>query len=313
MTTLLVASIGGHLTQLHQLRPRLVDGPVVWVTNDSPQSRSLLAGEEVEWVSYLAPRDLRTAIRLLPVARKLVGRSDVDLVISTGSAIAVPFLICAAARGRSTFYIESATRADGPSLTGRILSAVPRVQLRMQSPTWTSRRWKYVGSVFDGWVSAPIPTAPIRSIVVSLGTMKRYQFRALVDHVLAILPAETEVLWQVGTTDVSDLAIDARPSVPAAELSAAMKAADVIVAHAGTGIALSAMEVGKCPVLVPRRAVRREHVDDHQQQTAQRLGQARLAVVSEVETLSWSHLEDAAARRILPRADGPRIGLGHGN
>jgi UDP-N-acetylglucosamine transferase subunit ALG13 len=181
--------------------------------------------------------------------------------------------------------------------------------LRTQSPTWANRRWKFVGSVFDGWTARPVPPTPIRNIVVSLGTIKRYQFRSLVDRLLAIVPPDADVWWQVGATDVSDLVLDARGSVAASELNAAMEAADVIVAHAGTGIALSAMEMGKCPVLVPRRAARREHIDDHQQQTAQLLGCAGLAVVAEVSDLTWKHLERAAGRQIVPRAVGPRIEL----
>src|SRR5688572_23364836 len=45
LTTLLLASTGGHLAQLYQLQRRMVDPnePVVWVTFDSPQSRSMLA------------------------------------------------------------------------------------------------------------------------------------------------------------------------------------------------------------------------------------------------------------------------------
>jgi len=306
---LLVASIGGHLTQLHQLRTRLVNGDVVWATNDSPQSRSLLDGEVVAWMPYVAPRDLLTALRLIPEARRMVRQPEIDVVISTGSAVAVPFLVAAAMRGLPAFYIESATRADGPSMTGRILSAVPGVQLRTQSPIWASRRWQYAGSVFDDWVSVPVPGSSIRKVVVSLGTMKRYEFRSLVDQLLRILPSDVDVLWQVGVTDVSDLPIDARSTVSAAEMSAAMQAADVVVAHAGTGIALTALAAGKCPVLVPRRASRSEHVDDHQLQTARRLQNAQLAVVSEVEELTWADLEKAATLRPLLTENPPLMNL----
>lgn len=309
MTALLVASIGGHLTQLHQLRPRLTDGPVRWVTNDSPQSRSLLAGEDVEWVPYVAPRDWLTAMRMIPRARRLVKRDDVDLVISTGSAIAVPFLTVAALGGRRTFYIESATRADGPSLTGKLLARVPRVQLRTQSPIWAGKRWKFVGSVFEGWTTAPTQCDAVRSVVVSLGTMKGHQFRALVDRIHAIMPPGTHVLWQVGATDVADLPIAARAGVPADELRDAMERADVVIAHAGTGIALSAMEAGKCPVLVPRRASRGEHVDDHQLQTARRLASSGLAITAEVDELTWDDVLRAARTQVLPRADQPKIDL----
>jgi UDP-N-acetylglucosamine transferase subunit ALG13 len=246
---------------------------------------------------------------MLPTARRAIAARDVDVVISTGSAIAVPFLTAAAASTRRPYYIESATRADGPSFTGRILATVPRVRLRTQSPIWAGRRWKFVGSVFEGWTAVEHDSGPIRRVVVSLGTMQTYQFRSLVDRLIAVLPADVEVLWQVGVTDVSDLSITGRSGVPADELRSAMQDADVVVAHAGTGIALSAMEVGKCPVLVPRRASRNEHVDDHQLQTATRLAADGVAIVTEVEALDWSHLRRAARTRILPRAGGSMIDL----
>lgn len=305
MTAVLVAAIGGHLTQLHMLRERVVDGPVRWVTNDSPQSRSLLAGEDVEFVPYVPPRDAITAARLVPRARRVVEGATV--VISTGSGVAVPFLVAAASRRIPAYYVESATRIEGPSLTGRIVSAVPGVQLRTQTPVWAGRRWKYVGSVFEGWTAVPEARRDVRRMVVSLGTMKRYQFRALLDRLVAIIPPGISVLWQVGVTETGVLPIEPRASVSASELAAAMAGADVVVAHAGTGIALSAMEAGKCPVLVPRRAHRGEHVDDHQLQTAAQLAPAGLAVVREVDELSWEDVLDAASRRVVRRADPPRI------
>ena len=50
MSTLLVASSGGHLKELHQLRDRVrgVSGPFRWVTFDTPQSRSLLRDEDCD-------------------------------------------------------------------------------------------------------------------------------------------------------------------------------------------------------------------------------------------------------------------------
>jgi UDP-N-acetylglucosamine transferase subunit ALG13 len=240
----------------------------------------------------------------------MIGRYDVEAVISTGSAVAVPFLTAAALRRRPAFYIESATRADGPSQTFKILRSVPGVEMRTQSPEWASARHPYVGSVFDGWSAVTGEAPQIRRVVVSLGTMKRYSFRALVDRVIKILPPNVDVLWQVGVTDVSDLPIDARASVPADELQQAIQSADAIIAHAGTGIALTAMESGRCPVLVPRRASRNEHVDDHQLQTARRLADAGLAVAAEVDDLSWDDVKLAAGRRVVDRPDSAPIDLG---
>ena len=64
MTTLLVANDGGHLMQLHTLRPRLgVGDDVVWVTPRTPQTESLLAGERVHWALPCPPRDTRALAR----------------------------------------------------------------------------------------------------------------------------------------------------------------------------------------------------------------------------------------------------------
>ena len=49
--TMLVASTGGHLAQMFKLAPRIEPDPArrVWVTFDTPQSRSLL--DDAEWSS----------------------------------------------------------------------------------------------------------------------------------------------------------------------------------------------------------------------------------------------------------------------
>src|SRR5699024_2965519 len=68
---LLAASTGGHLTQLVRFaRSAGVFDRATWVTFDSPQSRSLLAGQRVVWVEYIAPRDVQGVLR----ARRVLER-----------------------------------------------------------------------------------------------------------------------------------------------------------------------------------------------------------------------------------------------
>src|SRR5205085_11415264 len=86
------------------------------------------------------------------------------------------------------------------------------------------------------------------------------------------------------------------------ELNAAMRAADVVIAHAGVGATMSAFDAGRCPVLVPRRAAFGEHIDDHQREIASHLANGDLAVVREVPDLEPDDLLDAAGRRVV-RAD----------
>ena len=71
-----------------------------------------------------------------------------------------------------------------------------------------------------------------------------------------------------------------------------------MIAHAGVGSALGALEEGRSPVLVPRRAAHGEHVDDHQEQIAGELERRGLAVSAEADELSYAHLQAAAARGV---------------
>lgn len=313
MTSLLVAAAGGHLAQLHRLAPRLdaVDGERIWVTFDGPQSRSLLRDEQVVFVPYVGPRHLGMALRNIGRAQRILHKHKPSTVVSTGSAVAMSFLPLARLHGIPTIYVESAARADGPSLTGRLLERVPGVQRFSQYRMWADDTWRYVGSVFDGFRPEPTPQ-PVRGrrplrIVVTFGLIEGYGFRRLVEKLLQILPADADVLWQVGDTDMAGLAVDSCRSMPWADLAQAMRDADVVVAHTGIGSAIDAMEAGKCPVLVPREARHGEHVDDHQRQIAAELAARNLAIYRSVEELTFADLRAAMETRVEELRDPPMI------
>ena len=84
-----------------------------------------------------------------------------------------------------------------------------------------------------------------------------------------------------------------------------MREADVVVAHAGVGTALAALEVGKCPVLVPRRLAHGEHVDDHQVQIASELGESRPRGVGRRRPLRLEDLLTAAAGSVVSAVQAP--------
>jgi UDP-N-acetylglucosamine--N-acetylmuramyl-(pentapeptide) pyrophosphoryl-undecaprenol N-acetylglucosamine transferase len=300
MTTLLVASTGGHLKQLSQLYTRLegIEGPFRWATFDTPQSRSLLADEEVDFVPFVGGRDPRGVARNLTYARRILRDHAVGTLVSTGSAVALPFYVTARARRLRCHYIESAARSAGPSLTGKLISLVPGVRLYCQYPSWADGRWRFRGSVFDAFEPGEAVEgrgAP-RRVVVTLGTYRGYGFPLLVERLLELLPADAEVLWQTGETDVSRFGIEGREAIPERELTAAMAEADLVVAQ--------------CPLLVPRRLERNEHIDDHQIQIGVELARRGIAVSAEAPELDRSHLEAAASRRVSPVAEPPPIVTG---
>ncbi|NKX43578.1 glycosyltransferase [Roseicyclus persicicus] len=75
---------------------------------------------------------------------------------------------------------------------------------------------------------------------------------------------------------------------------AAMQDARLIVSHAGMGTILSAAEMGKPVILMPRRAKFGEHRNDHQQDTVREM--ARLSNVTVVEDGEALHAALDAAR-----------------
>ena len=308
MTTLLVANDGGHLMQLHTLRPRLgVGEDVVWVTPPTPQTESLLAGERVHWALPCPPRDAQAVARNVRHCRRLFTDHDVSLVVSTGAALALAVLPQARLHGIETVYIESATRLDAPSLSGRALSWVPGIRTYSQSSGLARGQWQYLASPWDLYEVTPAAPRPVRSVVVSVGTQEGFGFRRLLERLLPLLPADAEVLWQTGGTDTTGLGIDARPRVPSEEMATAIREADVVVAHAGTGIALMALENGKSPLLVPRRAMHGEHVDDHQLTIALELALRDLCISRDADSLKARDLEAAAGRVVTKVTDPPQL------
>jgi UDP-N-acetylglucosamine--N-acetylmuramyl-(pentapeptide) pyrophosphoryl-undecaprenol N-acetylglucosamine transferase len=310
LSTLLVASTGGHLKELHHLHGRLsgIRGPFRWITFDTPQSRSLLAEERVDFVPFVGGRDPVNIARNLAHAHKALSDPAIDTVVSTGSSVALPFFGLARARRLRCHYIESAARMVGPSITGRLMSRIPGVHLYSQYPGWAKGGWRCEGSVFDVFAcSTPAHPEPqrLRRLVVSLGTYRGYGFPRLVRRLLDVIPSATEVLWQTGDTDVSDLGIDGHYAIPEHDLTEAMRAADVVVAHAGVGTALAAFEVGKCPLLVPRRLALGEHVDDHQIEVAGELGGRGLAITTDADDLEYADLLAAAGRSVTTLAQAP--------
>ncbi|MGB7685230.1 MAG: glycosyltransferase [Solirubrobacterales bacterium] len=314
MTTLLAASNGGHLKQLHHLRPRLqgVPEPFHWITFDTPQARSLLEGETVHYVPFIGGRDPGNVARNFPYARRILRETGAEALVSTGSAIALPYFSVGRLRGRRCHWIESAARMEGPSMTGRIISRIPGVNLYAQYESWAGGRWGFRGSVFDSFASVESETSAepqIAKAVVTLGTYKGTPYTRIVRRLLEILPPGVEVLWQTGATDVTEFGIESVYALPEKELSEAMREADVVITHAGVGTALAALEVGKCPVMAPRLSAHGEAVDDHQVQIAAQLSGRGLAVTVDAEQITLDHLLEAAGRTVGAPADPPAFEL----
>jgi UDP-N-acetylglucosamine transferase subunit ALG13 len=107
------------------------------------------------------------------------------------------------------------------------------------------------------------------------------------------------VFAQIGPTGLRPRHIDYKRFVPPAECQELMLSADAIVAHAGMGTILRALELGKPLLVVPRRAALGEHRNDHQLATARRFAELGRVAVAFDESEIPARLEEldrAAAR-----------------
>lgn len=147
MKVLLACSPGGHLQQMLALRPAWGDLERTWLTLEGPDVDYLLAGERVVRAHGPTNRSLVKAIRNFFVAWRAMRDSDADVVLSTGAGIAVPCFVVARLRGKRAVYVESLTRTDSLSLSGRLVYPLAH-EFFVQWPGASRRsRARYVGNI----------------------------------------------------------------------------------------------------------------------------------------------------------------------
>jgi UDP-N-acetylglucosamine transferase subunit ALG13 len=143
-------------------------------------------------------------------------------------------------------------------------------------------------------------------IFVTVGTQLPFdRMVAAVDAWAAERPG-VEVFAQVGPTHSAPGHISFASFISPGECQARMRAADAIVAHAGMGTILGALELGKPLLVMPRRADLGEQRNDHQLATARRFAElGRVAVAFDAAELAerLDQLDGLAVReRISPYA-----------
>lgn len=299
---LLIASTGGHLAQLVKLSSRLgAAEDSLWITFDSEQSRSLLRGKRVFHVPYIAPRDWRSLLRAARLIDQRLAEEVFDAAISTGAGLALAGLPLARKRGISVNYIESVSRVLGPSLTGRLIYKSGIANMFTQHAGWAHGRWNPISPVLAEYEATQAESSVEKpKIFVTLGTIRPYRFDALIDAMLATGMCDGRTVWQLGTTDREKLPGTQVEYMTAGEFEATALESDVVVTHAGVGTVMDLLNMGKAPVVVPRRSSEAEHVDDHQAQITSLLSQLRLAVPVEVKELSREHIELSMRSSTVP-------------
>lgn len=98
---------------------------------------------------------------------------------------------------------------------------------------------------------------------------------------------DIEVYAQIGRGDYEPIHIEWTRNMDPQEFRRRMVHCDTVVAHAGMGSIISAIELGRRVIVMPRRAALGEHRNDHQLATAERLEHLNgLEIVHQAEELA---------------------------
>jgi UDP-N-acetylglucosamine transferase subunit ALG13 len=142
-------------------------------------------------------------------------------------------------------------------------------------------------------------------LVAIVGT--KGAFTRLTDALAAFAQAHPEArLWiQHGEGPLPDGPpnLEGAPLIARERLLARMARADAVICHAGSGTIRDAMSLGHRPIVVPRRAHLGEHVNDHQLELVQALGDRIIALPDPTVATLAAALTEARATRGEGRTD----------
>lgn len=114
----IVCSCGGHLAEVRRLRRIYERYDHLYILNDTIELPADMEGK-----TWFVAKAERNAIVLLNVVQafRLLVKHKPDLILSTGAGIAVPFALIGRMLSIPVVFIETFTRIERPSLTGRLM------------------------------------------------------------------------------------------------------------------------------------------------------------------------------------------------
>jgi UDP-N-acetylglucosamine transferase subunit ALG13 len=294
----LVATPGGHLDLLLKLRDSFAGFRRVWIVSPGSTADALIdQGEEIHVVARFhgfSKKNLRLAFQSLIPALRLRPR----LIVTSGSGSVVPFCVLARVLGSRIIFVETMARVHNASGGGRVLSRLADAVL-VQWPEMVS---VYPGAracrpaLLDGIDLQQAPRLKGEGTFLAIGThMDPFdRLVRVVDDAVerGVLPRP--VVAQTGTSRYVPRNFEAIPWLRPQEVEEAAERAQVVVSHAGSGMVSRALRSGLRPLVMARRADLGEHIDHHQAQLVQKLGDLGIVVPIE-DRIEVHHLE--AARR----------------
>jgi UDP-N-acetylglucosamine transferase subunit ALG13 len=206
---------------------------------------------------------------------KIIYKENPDVIISTGSEIAIPIFIFAKIIGKKTIYIESFCRVFSLSGTGKILYNIVDLFLVQ----WDILTIKYKKAKFFGNVLGVSPSDQDQQkdnyIFVSVGTSPFERLIKYVDEIAKIL--NYKIIVQKGRTKYTPKNIDYIEFTKNENFVQLLKKAKIIISHAGAGSIILSLKNNDNFIFVPRLKKFHEANDNHQIEICQILKQYEIA------------------------------------
>lgn len=144
----LICSPGGHFFELKSLSPAFDERDKFWVTIDSIDTKVVLKGENVYYAYSPTTRNVINLIKNTILAFKVIKIEKPSVIISTGGPICIPFFYLGRLFGIKCIYIESLTRSNSLSLTGKIVYPITsKFLVQWESLTKKYKKSKYAGQL----------------------------------------------------------------------------------------------------------------------------------------------------------------------
>jgi UDP-N-acetylglucosamine:LPS N-acetylglucosamine transferase len=144
---MLVCCQGGHFMQMMSLKSAWEDLPRVWVTTQAADTEALLRDEHKIYAHVPTARNVKNMFRNLWLSAVVVRRYRPDVLLSTGGGVTFPAFIVGKLTGARLIYVESLTRVDGPSLTGRLVYPLVDRYFVQWPEAATRPRMEFVGNL----------------------------------------------------------------------------------------------------------------------------------------------------------------------
>ena len=142
-----MCSPGGHLLQMRALGPAWREHDATWVTLPGADVERLLEGQDVVLAHGPTNRSFGKLLTNLVLAWKVVRKNRPEAILSTGAALALPFFLVGKLHGARLVYVESLTRTQSLSLTGRLVYPIADAFFVQWPKATRMRRARYLGSL----------------------------------------------------------------------------------------------------------------------------------------------------------------------